>query len=203
MLNMKRLALSFASNRSTHLLFRSYSTRNTNNQKYRSVYKQKHKGTLIIKKDEALERRLVAKAKIKLEDGISGCLEESSIYRLMILVEERKFDDLFGSLKVLSLTPDVFARVMQAEFGISLEKEIEMKENIFKIMWDRSIKPTASSISPLIKLYGKAGDRNKADGMLAIMIENGIPAEISPTDSKEADLHKDGVKPSSKTSKEK
>jgi hypothetical protein len=68
---------------------------------------------------------------------------------LLALIQARKFDDLFGSLKDCAyLSPLIFERVLQASWKIPLETEIELKERFFDIMKDCGVKPSASSITP-------------------------------------------------------
>jgi pentatricopeptide repeat protein len=102
--------------------------------------------------------------------------EETAILdSLLLLVQERKFDDLFGSLNdCSSLTPLIFAKIIQPSWKIPLEKEIELKERVMRIMKDRGVKPTASSITPMISLYDKVGDTSKADDLFKTMKEEGI-----------------------------
>jgi pentatricopeptide repeat protein len=99
---------------------------------------------------------------------------------LLVLVKERKFDDLFGSLnETPSLTLFMFSKVIQTRFEVSIRKEIDLKEKVMQIMWKRGVIPDAYSITPLIFLYGKSGVAYKADALLEMMKEKGI--ERSPS----------------------
>jgi pentatricopeptide repeat protein len=94
---------------------------------------------------------------------------------LLALIQARKFDDLFGSLNDCAyLSPLIFERVLQASWKIPPEKEIELKERVMKIMKDSGVKPTASSITPMISLYDKVGDTSKAEALFEMMKDKGI-----------------------------
>jgi pentatricopeptide repeat protein len=101
--------------------------------------------------------------------------EAAFLNSLLLLVQERKFDDLFGSLNdYASLTPLIFAKLIQPSWKTPLEREIELKERVMTIMKDCGVKHTAFSITPMISLYGKIGDTIKADALLEMMIDEGI-----------------------------
>jgi pentatricopeptide repeat protein len=135
---------------------------------------------------------------------------ETILDRLLILVKSQKFVELFSSLNDLPyLMPWVLGRVIQADFGVPVRKEIELKEEIMEIMRERGVTHTVFSITPMISLYGKVGDSDKADGLLHLMKENGIERNAAIYNSlmrchwndtvKVEDLHiqmiDDGVKP--------
>jgi pentatricopeptide repeat protein len=100
---------------------------------------------------------------------------KEAIERLSTLVRLRKYKELFKILKVeTSLPYKAFQRVLQYKIGVSPVREIEIKEKIVEIMEKRGMVLDASSIVPLISLYGKAGDLKKADAMLQTMKDYGI-----------------------------
>jgi pentatricopeptide repeat protein len=144
--------------------------------------------------------------------GFSGRKQEDEdiLNRLLHLVQARKFDDLFGSLNNSPLFKQIiFIKVIQKNWFMSAEKEIELKEKVMKIMKDRGVKPTASSITPMISLYDKVGDTSKADALFEMMIDEGIKRNVTTYNSlmkchandtsKVNDLFarmiKDGIKP--------
>jgi pentatricopeptide repeat protein len=82
---------------------------------------------------------------------------------------------LFGSLNDSSLLKQIiFIKLIQKNWLMKVEREIELKEKVMKIMKDRGVKHTAFSITPMISLYGKIGDTIKADALFEMMIEKGI-----------------------------
>jgi pentatricopeptide repeat protein len=136
--------------------------------------------------------------------------EAAFLNSLLALIQERKFDDLFGSLNdSSSLTPLIFAKLIQPSWKIPLEMEIELKETVMKIMKDSGVKPTAFSITPMISLYAKVGDTSKADDLFKTMKEEGIKRNVttynslmkchendtSKVDHLFARMIKDGIKP--------
>jgi pentatricopeptide repeat protein len=138
---------------------------------------------------------------LKLEDILNG---------LLLLVKSQKFDELLEALKdEPSLTPYILSRVIQAEFKASKIHEIELKEKIMEITRERDIIPDPYSITPMISLYGKVGDSEKADGLFVLMKERGIGRNVTIYNSlmkchagdlaKVADLYaimiEDGIKP--------
>jgi pentatricopeptide repeat protein len=102
--------------------------------------------------------------------------EETAILdQLLVLVKERKFDDLFGSLNdTPSLTLFMFNKVILTRFEVPIRKEIDLKEKVMQIMCERGVTPDAFSITPLISLYGKVGGFKQADDLLKMMKEKGI-----------------------------
>jgi pentatricopeptide repeat protein len=101
--------------------------------------------------------------------------DEDILKRLLHLVQARKFDDLFGSLKASPLVKQIiFIKVIQKNWFMPAEKEIELKERVMKIMKDRGVKHTAFSITQMISLYDKVGDTSKADNLFKMMKEEGI-----------------------------
>jgi pentatricopeptide repeat protein len=101
--------------------------------------------------------------------------ETAFLNSLLLLVQERKFDDLFGSLNDCTfITPLMFDKLIQPSWKVLLEKEIELKEKVMIIMWKRRVIPTAYSITPMISLYGRSGDTSKADALLEMMKDEGI-----------------------------
>jgi pentatricopeptide repeat protein len=136
--------------------------------------------------------------------------ETAILDKLLRLIDARKFDDLFGSLNdSTSLNTWIFAKIIQTSWKIHLKEEIELKEKIMDIMWKRGVKPTSSTITPMISFYGKVGDTSKADALLEMMKDKGIPRKVTIYSSlmnchgnntaKVDDLYlqmkKDGIKP--------
>jgi pentatricopeptide repeat protein len=96
--------------------------------------------------------------------------ELEEIDRLLLLVKSLKFDDLFSALKSTPfLSYALFRGILQPKFEVEINKEIETKENIVKIMGIRGLALDAGTIASMILLYGRAGDVKKADELLKTM----------------------------------
>jgi pentatricopeptide repeat protein len=135
--------------------------------------------------------------------------DTETLNRLLHLAKSRQFDELFKALEQPSLTRFMFVKVIQFNWQLLPKKEIEMKEKVMGIMRERGVIHNAFSITPMISLYGKVGDSDKADGLLRLMKENGIERNVSIYNSlmkchlndtvKVEDLHfkmtADGIKP--------
>jgi pentatricopeptide repeat protein len=136
----------------------SYSSNTPNSTNNRPAYPKKKKGKPLISREDT-----------------------DKIDRLLLLVQERKFGDFLKFLKeALSLKQIIFSRVMQSRFGgLSVSREIELKEKIIVLIRERGLKPNSSSITPLITLYGKADDLGKADALLEMMKEEGIKRDAN------------------------
>jgi hypothetical protein len=105
--------------------------------------------------------------------------EGELVSRLLLLAKAGKFETLLQSLKVApsSTSSSVFSKVIQPCWGIPLNQEIELKDEVFDIMWRRDLKPTIHSITPMLLLYGKSRDiqdKAKSYEMFEMMIAKGI-----------------------------
>jgi pentatricopeptide repeat protein len=106
--------------------------------------------------------------------------ENEILDRLLQLVKSRQFNELLEALKVEpSLTLYIFNNVIQAKVGMSTRREIQLKEKVMEIMRERGVELNASSLTPVISLYGKSGELNKADALLEMMRETGIKRSVS------------------------
>jgi pentatricopeptide repeat protein len=78
-------------------------------------------------------------AKMNATTKLSKKEEEKILGQLILLVQARKFDDLFESLNdsISSLNPRIFAKLQQTSWKIPLKEEIELKEKVMYIMLTR------------------------------------------------------------------
>jgi pentatricopeptide repeat protein len=134
----------------------------------------------------------IAWGKVDEEMGSMGSLDS-----MLLLIEAQKYDELLRALnEAPTLTPYVCAQVIQAKFGkyFGYRREIELKEKIMEIMRERDIVPDSNSITPLISLYGKSGELNKANALLEMMKERGIARSVSTYSSLMKCYGKDAAK---------
>jgi pentatricopeptide repeat protein len=135
----------------------------------------------------------------------------SILDRLLLLVKDRKFDELLRTVKDDdSVKPIILTKLIQSNFGeLPFGREVEVKEKILEIMKERGIRLQANSIAAMIYLYGKMGNLDKADAMLVMMKETGIKRDsliynslmkchvknTSRVDCIYAEMIDDGIKP--------
>jgi endo-1,4-beta-D-glucanase Y len=113
--------------------------------------------------DDFLNPHIITTQCLSAED-----VQKANIARLLVLVKEERFKDLFGSLNTPSLKPSyLFGSVFKL-----LYKEIEEKDEILAILRERNVVFNPSTtIAPLISIYTRVGDTNKAEA-LQKMVEN-------------------------------
>jgi pentatricopeptide repeat protein len=122
----------------------------------------------------------IHKPPVKLASGVFGFLSrlvskrasERDVYdRIVLLVQSKKFDESIELMHELSLP--TFIKLINYTFKVDLLNEISIKERIFEIVWGRGLYDI-DLILPLLSLYGKSGETNKAYSLFLKMVDKGV-----------------------------